>query len=98
LLVALADVPAALELEHAGLALFLTALARGAGIDRDEATLATARGQLPRLVVALAAAGASRAAIEHLVLTFHPDAALPVDLPDAAQAAALLAHGDGLLG
>jgi len=98
LLAKFADAPAALELEHAGVALFLTALARGAGFDRDEAVLATTRSQLPRLVVALAAAGASRAAIERQVLTLHPDAALPADLPDAVQATALLARGESLLG
>jgi hypothetical protein len=88
---------AALDLGHAGLALFVTALGIGAGLDRDTAVLATSQGQLSRLALALLATGASPAAAEQQCAALHPDIILPVELEtlDARAAAALLARAGG---
>ncbi|HUQ12859.1 MAG TPA: hypothetical protein VM055_01110 [Novosphingobium sp.] len=67
----------AFDLEHAGVALFASALALGAGLDRDSAVLSLTESQAPRLVLALTACGLGRAAIERNFLALHPDAALP---------------------
>lgn len=84
---------AALSLTHAGVALFLTALALGSRQDRDMAVLATNEGQLARLALALRSAGLKAAAIEEQFLALHPDIALPdgFDTLGADRAAAMLA-------
>jgi hypothetical protein len=85
--------PAALDLTQAGVGLFVTALALGAGLDRDIAVLATAPSQAPRLALALLACGLEAAAVEQQLLALHPDLAWPegLDALDPARAAALLA-------
>jgi hypothetical protein len=87
---------AALSLEHAGAAIFLSALASASGQDRDLAVLATSETQRARLALALRAAGLKPAAIEEQLLTLDPDSTLPPGLdrlgPD--RAAAILAAGD----
>ncbi len=95
---------AALDIDKAGTALFLTALARGAGLSREAAIMATTDSQLPRLLLALRACGLAPGAVTATALVFHPDARLPDNrLPDAsladgcanltpADAAALLAR------
>jgi len=71
---------AALSLDHAGAAIFLTALATASGQDRDLAALATSETQRVRLALALCAAGLKPAAIEEQLLTLDPDATLPAGL------------------
>lgn len=92
-------VATALSVKHAGVAIFLTALATGSGLDRDLVALATSEAQLARLALALRAAGLEAAAIEEQFLLIHPDLAPPGDLDriDADRAAVLLA-GVGLRG
>lgn len=84
---------AALDLSDAGVALFATALAVGAGMDRDQALLALSEAQMPRLALALAASGLRHDAVERQFLALHPDIALPDGLETlrADRAAALLA-------
>jgi hypothetical protein len=86
---------AALSVNHAGVAIFLTALAAGSGQDRDLIALATSEAQLARLALALRAAGLEAAAIEEQFLVIHPDLAPPgyLDQLDVDRAAALLAGG-----
>lgn len=83
----------ALDLAHGGIALFATALALGAGHERDRAVLALSEGQVPRLALALLACGLEPAAVEAQVLALQPDAALPpgFDSMRSDRAAALLA-------
>jgi hypothetical protein len=68
---------AALAIDHAGSAIFLTALAIGAGQDRDLAVLSTNDRQLARLALSLRAAGLKPQAIEEQFLYLHPEIALP---------------------
>lgn len=85
---------AALNVGHAGVGLFLTALSLGAGQDRDLTALAAHEGQLARLALALRAAGIRPDAIEEQFLAIHPDISLPegFDTLGADRAAALLAR------
>ncbi len=85
---------AALEIDRAGVALFLTALARGSGLNRESAIMTTIDGQLPRLVLALRACGLAPAAVAAAALAFHPDAQLPQGYAELlpSDAAALLAE------
>lgn len=91
---------AALDVGHAGVALFVTALALGAGLERDAAVLATSEAQLPRLALALLASGAKPAAIEQQFFAFHPEVTLPEGFETlrADRAAALLAGSGGFAG
>lgn len=90
------DVHAALDVDQAGMALFLTALARGSGLSREAATMATIDGQLPRLMLALRACGLAPAALSATALALHPDAELPSGYADLSpgEAAALLAEAE----
>ena len=83
----------ALTLDKAGVALFLSALARGSSQTREAVILSTVDSQLPRLALSLRASGMDHAALAAQVRVFHPDAALPAGLGALAadQAAALLA-------
>lgn len=84
---------AALAVTHAGVAMFLSALALAAGQDRDLAVLATNEAQRARLALALRAGGLKSAAIEEQFFALHPDIALPNGLAQlgADRAAAVLA-------
>jgi hypothetical protein len=84
---------AALSLHHAGVALFLSALAIMSGQDRDLAALAASETQRTRLALALCAAGLKPAAIEGQLLALDPDAEMPMGLEQlsADRAAVLLA-------
>ncbi len=84
---------AALSVSHAGIGIFLSALALASGQDREMAVLATNEGQLVRLGLALCAAGLSPVAVEEEFTVIHSDASLPqgLDRLSANQAAALLA-------
>ena len=88
---------AALDVGHAGVALFVTALGLGAGLDRDAAVLATSEAQLPRLALALLASGAKPAAVEQQFVALHPEITLPdgFETLRADRAAALLAGSGG---
>lgn len=87
-----AGAAAALDIDKAGVALFLSALARGSGLSREAAIMATVESQLPRLVLALRACGLSPAAVAIAAVAFHPDANLPQGYAELspADAAALL--------
>ena len=83
---------AALAITHAGVAMFLSALALASGQDRDMAVLATNEGQLARLALALRASGLKPQAIEEQFVSLHPEVALPAGFEQLGsdQAAALL--------
>ncbi|MCT2558698.1 hypothetical protein N0B51_06870 [Tsuneonella sp. YG55] len=83
---------AALSVGHAGVALFLTALAAAARHDRDLAVISTNDRQLARLALSLRAAGLKPREVEEQFLHLHPDVALPegFDQLRADRAAALL--------
>lgn len=85
---------AALDVGHAGVGLFLTALSLGAGQDRDLTALAAYEGQLARFALALRAAGVRPEAVEGQFLAIHPDVSLPegFETLGADRAAALLAR------
>jgi len=83
----------ALAIDHAGLAIFSTALAMASGQEREIAVLSFADRQFARLALALRAAGLRSQAIEEQFLYLHPEVALPdgFDALRADRAAALLA-------
>lgn len=87
------DAMAALSVAHAGVALFLTALAMASGQSRTAAIMATAGRGMTRLALSLRAAGLKPGMIEEQLLVLHPDVVLPEEFgqlrPD--RAAALLA-------
>ncbi len=85
---------AALAISHAGVGIFISALALASGQDRDMAVLATNEGQLTRLALALRTAGLKLQAIEEQFAALHPDVALPTGFEQLSsdQAAALLAR------
>ncbi len=68
---------AALSVSHAGVAIFLSALAIGCGQSRDLAVLSTHDRQLARLALALRAAGLQPAVVEEQLIFLHPDIVLP---------------------
>lgn len=88
---------AALTVEHAGAAIFLSALATASGQDRDTAVLATSEGQGARLALALRAAGLKPQAVEEQFLTLNPHATLPrgIDRFGAHRAAEILSLSGG---
>ena len=83
----------ALAIDHAGLAIFSTALAMASSQERDIAVLSFADRQFARLALALRAAGLKQQAVEEQFLYLHPEIALPdgFDMLRADRAAALLA-------
>jgi hypothetical protein len=83
----------ALAIDHAGLAIFSTALAMASGQDRGLTVLSFADRQVARLALALRAAGLQQRAVEEQFLYLHPEIALPdgFDRLRADRAAALLA-------
>jgi hypothetical protein len=86
----------ALAVDHAGAAIFLSALALASGQDRDLAVLSTNDRQLTRLALSLRAAGLKPDQVEAQFAFLHPDAALPegFDGLRANAASALLASAD----
>lgn len=86
---------AALSVEHAGVSMFLTALAIANGQDRSLATLSTNEGQLARLALALSASGLKPQTIEAQFLAIHPDITLPPGFENLGpdRAAAILSSG-----
>ena len=83
----------ALAIDHAGLALFATALAMASHQQRDGAVLSLADLDGTRLVLSLRAAGLTQAEVERQLLQLQPETALPegFELLPAERAAALLA-------
>ncbi|MEM7700493.1 MAG: hypothetical protein AAF251_01005 [Pseudomonadota bacterium] len=81
---------AALELDHAGLALFTSGIASLTGETRERAVLACHNQQVVRLAVCLIAAGLDRSAIEQQVVLLDPANTTPRGLselsPDIARA------------
>jgi hypothetical protein len=88
---------AALALDHAGLALFASALAEAARQPRASVVLACHEGQGMRLALLLRAGGQSLAAIERQLGLAGSAGHLPRALAELApdRAAALLASGEG---
>jgi hypothetical protein len=91
---------AALNLTHAGAAVFTTALALCSSQNRDVIVLATNEGQIARFALSLRAAGLKPAAIGEQIVSLHPDITLPegFDGIGADRAAALLAVSGPLMG
>jgi hypothetical protein len=87
------NAPGVLEVERAGLGVFLTALSLAAGLERDAAVMSLASRQPARLALALRSAGLTPAAVEAQVLQLRPDVTLPgaVARLGADQAANILA-------
>lgn len=88
---------AALAISHAGVAMFLSALAQASGQDRDLAVLSTSDGQIARLTLALRAAGLKSQTVEEQFIALHPQAAIPdgIDRLGIERAASILAMSGG---
>ncbi|GGD92979.1 hypothetical protein GCM10011515_10900 [Tsuneonella deserti] len=71
---------AALSVNHAGAAIFLTALAATTHQQRDLAILSTNERQIVRLALSLRAAGLKPRAIEEQFVHLHPDLNVPQEL------------------
>lgn len=87
-------VKAALTISHAGVAMFLTALAVASRQERDLVAISTNESQLARLALGMRAAGLKASEVEEQFLFLHPDIALPpgFDLLRSDRAAGLLAQ------
>jgi hypothetical protein len=94
------DARDALSIRHAGTAIFVSALAIGADIDRDQAVLSTHESQAARFALALRASGVKGRAVLDQCLTLHPDLSFPDSLEEVSpdRAAALLAAGGAHFG
>jgi hypothetical protein len=68
---------AALSVSHAGVALFLTALASSSQQERDVVALSTNDRQLARLALALRGSGLNPKEVEEQFLYLHPEISLP---------------------
>ncbi len=82
----------ALDVGHAGVALFVTALAMATDQHRDTIVLSLAENQCARLALSLRAAGLGQAAVEDQFLFLHPEIILPEGFDNlrSDRAAALL--------
>ena len=69
--------PRALAIDHAGLAIFATALAMASGQDRNLAIFSFGENQLARLALSLRAAGLKQAEVEDQLLYLHSNVTLP---------------------
>lgn len=87
------EASAALSIEDAGVAMFLTALAIASGESRDAVMIATTESQFARLALLLSASGVKAEGIARQFHALHPDILLPDGLHAlrADRAAALLA-------
>mgnify|MGYP001544519196 FL=1 len=85
--------PRSLDIGHAGLSIFASALAMASGQQRDLAVLSFSDRQFARLALAMRAAGLKQPAVEAQFLYLHPDIVLPegFDRLSADRAALLLA-------
>lgn len=68
---------AALSITHAGVPVFLSALAAATGDSRDTVAVATSESQLARLALSLRAAGLGDREIEREFYAIHPEITLP---------------------
>jgi hypothetical protein len=95
-----AGVVAALELPHAGVAIFASALAHASTQARSGVVLSMLSRQVERLVLGLRAGGLSAAGVEAAVLALHPGATPPAGLGriEPERAARLLALADPVIG
>ena len=86
----------ALSIDHAGLAVFATALAMASRQERDLVVLSFAERQYARLALSLCASGLSQQAMHEQFLYLHPDLALPEGFemlrPDRAGALLAASH------
>jgi hypothetical protein len=91
---------AALSVDHAGIAIFLSALALASGQDRDIVVFSTSGSQVARLALALRAAGLKRQEAARQFLFFHPELALPEEFEalGAHAAAGMLVSADPFAG
>ncbi|QZH74676.1 MAG: hypothetical protein JY451_13590 [Erythrobacter sp.] len=82
----------ALEMDHAGVAIFITALHVASGQPRDIAVLSLGENQVARFALSLRAAGLEQTAVEDQFHFLHPDITLPegFDTLRADQAAIML--------
>lgn len=87
------NAPGVLDVERAGVGVFLTALALASSQERGLTAMSLASDQPARLVLALRAAGLAPAAVRAQFVHFHPDRSPPAEITDlrADEAAALLA-------
>jgi hypothetical protein len=85
-------VTAALTVQHAGVALFLSALSAAASQPREGVVAATNKRQAVRLLLLLRSAGIKPQSVDELLLYLHNDAAIPTGSSTIAcdNAAALL--------
>ncbi len=85
---------AGLSISHAGVAIFLSALALLSKQSRETAVLSTNERQLGRLALGLRAGGLKPSEVEEQFLLIHPDVALPegFELLRSDRAAAMLAE------
>ncbi|MGZ3173928.1 MAG: hypothetical protein ACXWI4_01715 [Croceibacterium sp.] len=67
----------ALDVDHAGLAIFATSLAMASGQARDSVVLSFSDRQFARLALSMRAAGLKQPAVEKQFLYLHPDILLP---------------------
>lgn len=83
----------ALDVDHAGLSIFATALSMASEQERDVVILSLGENQCARLALSLRAAGLGQGAVEEQFLYLHPDISLPegFDSLRVDRAAALLA-------
>ena len=93
-------ITAALSLPHAGVSMFISALAATSGLPREHATLVTNDRQMARLALSLKAAGLKARTIEEQFLYLHPEIELPEDFDTMRpeEARALLAGGSAGIG
>ncbi len=83
----------ALEIDHAGVAIFVTALHMASGQPRHIAILSMSENQVARFALSLRAAGLEQAGVEEQFLFLHPEITLPdgFDTLRVDRAAAMLA-------
>lgn len=87
-------VKAAMAVGHAGVGMFLTALAVASRQERDLVAISTNESQLARLALSMRAAGLKYTEVEEQFVYLHPEIALPsgFDLLRADRAAGMLAQ------
>jgi hypothetical protein len=85
--------PRALDVGHAGLAIFASALAMASGQEREATVMSFSERQYARLALAMRAAALKQPVVEAQFLYLHPDIALPAGFAKltAERAATLLA-------
>ncbi len=87
---------AALSVSHAGVAIFLSALALASSQDRDIAAFSSNERQMARMALALRAAGLKPKDVEEQLVYIHPEIVIPegFEMLRSDRAAAMLAASD----